>query len=153
MSNSKSQANILMEIKAAATLSGVSAWNKFVADLQQGTEKKSNNRFQPLVMAFFSHWWDKTGKAFNKSKFKCFPDSLDGKQMQNQMLDKLFADATAQSKHGRWKGLDGLLEKHAGFEERLERTRFIGSHKQSGPVDPKSLRERAAKYLCKRNES
>ena len=73
--------------------------------------------------------------------------------MQNQMLDRLFADATAQSTGGRWEGLDDLLAEHAGFEERLQPTRFIGSHKQSGPVDPKSLRERAAKYLCKRNES
>ena len=114
-------------------------------------QEKTRNQFQRPVLAFFNDWWVKTGKAFNKSKLKWFPNNKDGKQMQNLMLDRLFADATAQSGRGRWEGLDDLLAEHAGFKERLQPTRFIGGANQSGPVDQNSLRERVARSLCNLN--
>ena len=121
------------------------------SDETQPPASAASLRARRLVLAFFNDWWVKTGKAFNKSKLKWFPNTTDGTQMQNAMLDKLFADATAQSTRGRWEGLDRLLEEHAGFEGRLEPTRFIGGPRQSGPVDENSLRERVARSLCNLN--
>ena len=153
MSNSKSQAKILTEIKVGLP-SGARQWTKFVAELQQGTtssKEKTRNQFQRPVLAFFNDWWEKTGKAFNKSRLKWFPNTKDGTKMQNLMLDRLFADVTAQSGRGRWEGLDDLLAEHAGFDERLAPTKFIGANSQSGSVDQNSVRERVAKALWNLN--